>query len=126
MQFRESLFFRAFHGVSQIAASKRRGAPRDPFAWLGKHLRATSMPTSPKPMLCTLVDEAFDEPSWIFEPKYDGLRVLGRFDGRRVSLLSRNEKSQNSLFPDVVGSLEECLKRPAIVDGEIVCLDEKG
>src|SRR5207245_10749995 len=54
------------------------------------------------------------------------LRVLGRFDGHHLDLLSRNGKSQNRPFPDIVESLQAGLSDPCIIDGEIVCLDEKG
>src|SRR5690349_21071101 len=99
---------------------------RDGFSGLAERLAPTAMPTAPVPMLCTLVAEPFDNPAWIFEPKYDGLRVLGRFDGRELTLLSRNGASQNFQFPDIAGALRDSLTRPAIVDGEIVCLDEQG
>ena len=90
-----------------------------------------SPPVSPMPrqvqlMLCTLVAEPFDDPDWIFEPKLDGLRVLCRFDGKRVTLISRNEKSQDFQFPDIAEALRKSLAKPALLDGEIVCLDEKG
>src|SRR5262249_7738852 len=77
-------------------------------------------------MLATLVAEPFDDPGWVFEPKYDGLRVLGRFDGRELTLLSRNNQSQNVPFPDVVEALRAALRRPALVDGEVVCFDDQG
>ena len=86
----------------------------------------STLPLNPKPMLCTLIDKPFDDPGWLFEPKLDGVRVLARFDGRRVSLLSRNQLSQNFVFPDVVAALRDSLKCTAIVDGEIVCMDERG
>jgi bifunctional non-homologous end joining protein LigD len=77
-------------------------------------------------MLCTLVAEPFDHPTWLFEPKYDGLRVLGRFDGHDLTLLSRNDQPQNFQFPEVAAALRASLARPALVDGEVVCFDEQG
>jgi bifunctional non-homologous end joining protein LigD len=85
-----------------------------------------SLPDAPVLMLATLVAEPFDHADWLFEPKLDGLRVWCRFDGRRVRLVSRNGKDQNFQFPDVAAALAESLKRPAVVDGEIVCLDDRG
>src|SRR5438067_2004023 len=38
------------------------------------------MSEAPAPMLCTLIDHAFDGPDWAFEPKFDGLRILARLD----------------------------------------------
>ncbi len=35
-------------------------------------IASSPMPTSPAPMLCTLVNSAFDSPEWTFEPKFDG------------------------------------------------------
>jgi len=84
------------------------------------------MPGRLDPMLCTLIAAPFDDPAWIFEPKYDGLRVLAYFNGRELTLLSRNSASQNFQFPDVVAALQDSLTRPSIVDGEVVCLDEHG
>jgi bifunctional non-homologous end joining protein LigD len=77
-------------------------------------------------MLCSLVAEPFDSPEWIFEPKYDGLRVICRFDGSQLQLISRNDKPQNLQFPDVVSALKRAIGKPVILDGEIVCLDSKG
>ena len=39
------------------------------------------MPRHPSLMKCALVDAAFDKKGWIFEPKFDGLRVVCIFDG---------------------------------------------
>jgi bifunctional non-homologous end joining protein LigD len=108
-----------------MAAARRRQPVDDLDEVLGG-LPAAPLPATPAPMLATLVAEPFDHPDWIFEPKFDGLRILGRFDGRRVNLLSRNERSQNVQFPDVATALREALTRPALVDGEVVCLDEDG
>ena len=82
---------------------------------LSEQLRPIGMPAAPSPMLCTLVAEPFDDPAWIFEPKYDGLRVLGRFDGRELTLLSRNQASQNLQFPDVVAAFLRSYERGDLV-----------
>jgi bifunctional non-homologous end joining protein LigD len=88
--------------------------------------KTEAMPAEASPMLCTLVDQAFDGPKWTFEPKLDGLRILARFDGRDLTLLSRNNKPQEARFPEIAEGLRAALTRPAIVDGEVVCLDESG
>jgi bifunctional non-homologous end joining protein LigD len=89
-------------------------------------LPKASMPAAPAPMLCTLVDRAFDSPKWIFEPKFDGLRILARFDGQDVTLVSRNNKPQELRFPEIAEAIRKSLDRPAIVDGEVVCFDAEG
>ena len=77
-------------------------------------------------MLCTLIAKPFDHPDWIFETKFDGLRILARYDGASLNLLSRNGKSQNKQFPDIIKALQTRLTGPCIFDGEIVCLDAQG
>src|SRR5438874_9061360 len=78
--------------------------------------------------LCTLIDEPFDDPRWIFEPKLDGLRVLVWFDGQEVRLISRNDKEQGRAFPEIVEGLQKALLGggATVLDGEVVCLDERG
>jgi bifunctional non-homologous end joining protein LigD len=78
------------------------------------------------PMTATLVAEPFDRPGWVFEPKFDGLRVLTHFDGKTARLISRNYKPQEGIFPDVAAVLEKGLRKPAVVDGEVVCFDDQG
>jgi bifunctional non-homologous end joining protein LigD len=96
------------------------------LAGLACEIEPSPMPDAPAPMLCTLVDAAFDSPDWAFEPKLDGLRVLARFDGGALTLLSRNNKPQESRFPEIAEGLRRSLRHPAIIDGEVVCLDEAG
>ncbi len=76
-----------------------------------------------KPMLATLVKEPFDDKDWIFETKWDGFRAIAH-KSKKVELLSRNEKSFNLRFPQIVKELEQ-LPGNFIVDGEIVIFDEK-
>src|SRR5690349_9055328 len=88
------------------------------------------MPSAPPTfvplMLCQLVKEPFDSDEWIFEPKLDGLRVLARCEGKSITLLSRNELHQGPQFPEIVAGLQKSAKKPCLLDGEIVCLDEHG
>src|SRR5437868_9401503 len=89
--------------------------------------RQTDIPLAQvTPMLCSLVSDPIDTRDWIYESKFDGLRVLVQFDGEKIDLISRNHKCQNFQFPDVVKALKESLEIPIVLDGEIVCLDEKG
>ena len=67
--------------TKDLGPQRRSQADHRGLSGLAMQLAPAAMPTAPLPMLCTLVAEPFDNPAWIFEPKYDGLRVLGRFDG---------------------------------------------
>ncbi len=75
-------------------------------------------------MLCTLVDEPFDDRGWIFEIKWDGYRAFAK-KKRDIQLISRGKKSYKSRCPTLVNELKK-LKGSFIIDGEIVILDKKG
>ena len=63
---------------------------------------------------------------WIYEIKFDGYRALALRGGSETRVLSRNEKDLGIKFPAVRDSVNALDIRDAIIDGEIVALDEKG
>jgi bifunctional non-homologous end joining protein LigD len=69
------------------------------------------------PMAATLTQERFSGPEWIFERKYDGIRLLAFRKGTSVRLFSRNQLPQHyPAIADVIGSL---LVDEVILDGEV-------
>ncbi|TCK85526.1 DNA ligase D [Albibacterium bauzanense] len=78
-----------------------------------------------KPMLATLVDHPFDDSDWQYEVKWDGYRALAFMNKGKVELLSRNNKSFNDKFYPIYQLLSG-LKLNAVIDGEILILNEKG
>lgn len=78
-----------------------------------------------KPMLATLVDEPFDRKGWIFEIKWDGYRAIAEVGPGGAELYSRNDKSFAQRFAPIVEALKG-LKHEAILDGEIVAVDQLG
>src|SRR5262249_30637473 len=57
---------------------------------------------------------------WIFEPKWDGFRSLVFRDGDEILIQSRDEKSLNRYFPELVDVLKRQLPSRCVLDGEIV------
>jgi bifunctional non-homologous end joining protein LigD len=96
----------------------------DPFAPLSaearRKLRKRRHPEWIQPMLATLTDQPFSDRGWIYERKLDGVRSLAFRDGDRVRLLSRNEKSQNATYPEIVDAIAAQKARDFVVDGEVV------
>jgi len=82
-------------------------------------------PQDIKPMLATLVDQPFDNPDWIYEIKWDGYRVVSYMNKGRVEMRSRNNLSFNEKFKVIEDALIQWNVK-AVVDGEIVALDEEG
>jgi len=72
------------------------------------------------PQLATLIDEPFSDQNWIFEEKFDGIRCIAIRSNGKVSLYSRNHKSLNRDFPEIVSALEAKKSKDYVVDGEVV------
>jgi bifunctional non-homologous end joining protein LigD len=78
------------------------------------------------PMLATPIAKAFDGPEWVFEIKWDGYRAVVFIADGRVRLVSRSQNDLTAQFPEL-GSLPQFVKAErAILDGEIVALDDEG
>lgn len=85
------------------------------------------MPTVIRPMLAELAPAPFDSDEHLFEPKWDGLRAIGFSMPEAAWLQSRRLKRWAVQFPEVTGSLQVLGRRSrAVVDGEIIVLDEHG
>jgi bifunctional non-homologous end joining protein LigD len=77
-------------------------------------------------MLAILVDAPFHRPGWVWEEKYDGIRLIALKDGRRVRLLSRNDKDRTGDFAEIVAALAALPAPTLVLDGEVVILDANG
>ena len=84
------------------------------------------VPFRVKPMLATLVGEAFHLPQWVYEEKYDGFRFIAYKEGRAVTLLTRNMKDRTAEFPAVATAIAALPAPTLAIDGEVVVLDEHG
>ncbi len=84
------------------------------------------MPAVIRPMLATLVDEPFEDNDWLFEIKWDGYRAIAFLDGSGLRLVSRNQNDLTGQFPELTELPMQVKARTAILDGEVVALDEEG
>src|SRR4030095_12741440 len=75
------------------------------------------MPDWVTPMAATLTQERFIGPEWIFERKFDGIRLLAFKNGPGVSLFSRNRLTQN--IPSIVQAIKRLPAKELILDGEV-------
>jgi bifunctional non-homologous end joining protein LigD len=74
-------------------------------------------------MLATLVDGAFHRRGWVYEEKYDGIRILAYKDGPRVQLFTRNLKDRTGDFPGVARAVAALPAPTLVLDGELVLFD---
>jgi bifunctional non-homologous end joining protein LigD len=91
-----------------------------------KGARAGALPRTPEAELATLVTSVPKGDGWLFEIKYDGYRILARFDGSQVKLISRNGKDWTDRFAPIARALSSLRAKGALLDGEVVVLRENG
>jgi len=77
-----------------------------------------ALPSWFEPMAATLTAERFMDPSWTFERKLDGIRLLAFKDGPRVQLWSRNRLPLTDNYPDVARAIAALPVKSAVFDGE--------
>jgi ATP-dependent DNA ligase len=77
-------------------------------------------------MLAKRAAELPGEGSWIFEPKWDGFRTLIFRDADEILIQSRDEKSLNRYFPELLEPLRTQLPARCVLDGEIVVAKNGG
>jgi bifunctional non-homologous end joining protein LigD len=84
------------------------------------------MPAAVHPMLATSVEKPFDNPEWLFEIKWDGYRAVSFIQDGKVRLVSRNQNNLTGEFPELHELPASVKAKNAVLDGEIVVLDEQG
>lgn len=78
-----------------------------------------------RPMLATLIDAPFDDADWLFETKWDGFRMVARVANGKAALYSRGGSNVTHDYPSIAAALAK-VRHSAVLDGELVALDEKG
>jgi bifunctional non-homologous end joining protein LigD len=107
---------------------------------IGRDLRARRLfdgrlgdPSLPKakprfipPMKPRLLEEPPTGGDWIYELKFDGIRLIAVKSGEKVNLISRNGNELADRFPEVAEAVRLLPITDCVIDGEVVALDEKG
>lgn len=82
--------------------------------------------TALRPMLATRVEEPFTRRGWVFEPKYDGWRLIAIRRKGRVHLATRRGFDLAEELPEIVEAVAGLPGGDLAVDGELVVLDSRG
>jgi bifunctional non-homologous end joining protein LigD len=72
------------------------------------------------------VNEPFDGAEWLFEIKWDGYRAIAFIDNGKLRLVSRNQNELTPRFPELKDMPKFVKAKTAILDGEVVALDDEG
>jgi len=79
-----------------------------------------------EPMKAKLVENPPATGDWIYELKFDGIRLIAVKVSGKVSLLSRNQNDLSARFPEIAEAIRSLPGGECVIDGEVVALDEKG
>lgn len=113
--------------LDEIAAQlppRKQAQPMHPAELPGA--RKAAMPARISPMLATLIEKPFSDPEWLFEIKWDGVRCLAFLNDGKLTLRARSDSNITARYPELAALPEWLHARRAILDGEIVSLDEHG
>lgn len=110
--------------LKNLSNSKNKKQPQKEAITSSGH----DMPISVRPMLAYPVDEAFDNDEWVFEIKWDGVRAITYIHNESIRIESRKGNNITKKYPEIYNALKnmEVVKHSAVLDGEIVVLDDKG
>jgi bifunctional non-homologous end joining protein LigD len=86
----------------------------------------SAKPRFVEPMKAKLVEKPPATGDWIYELKFDGIRLIVVKNKDKVSLLSRNQNDLSARFPEIVDAIKNLPADECVVDGEVVALDEEG
>lgn len=89
-----------------------------------RHGKSKKLKTFIAPMLATITKTPFDDPDWIYEIKWDGYRAIAETRKNDTRFYSRNGIDFSERFPAVMQALKK-IRHDAILDGEVVLLNEK-
>ncbi|MFB3737771.1 MAG: non-homologous end-joining DNA ligase [Candidatus Velamenicoccus archaeovorus] len=100
----------------------------DWLVFLASHQDAPTIPEPPtlQPMLAEGGHQPFDDPTWRFEPKLDGIRCLANLSTDLTRLVTRTGRDVTPQYPELHMIHELVNQVNAVVDGEIVAFDEGG
>jgi bifunctional non-homologous end joining protein LigD len=115
---------------NRSSVSRKRGGNNPPLS--AKDLakltsaRRAKQPNEFKPQLATLVSRVPSGDDWLHELKFDGYRSLVFIENGKVRLVSRNGNDWTARFQAVADALQLLPVTNAILDGEVVALDDGG
>src|SRR6266581_3946046 len=110
------------HRLPNAKPGSRRGRPTIPAIAGLPSAKAQFV----EAMKAKLADQPPKEANWIYELKFDGVRLIVVKTDKKVSLLSRNKNELAGRFPEIVEAVKNLPARECVMDGEVVALDDEG
>ena len=79
-----------------------------------------------EPCLPSPADKPPSRDNWIHEIKHDGYRLMARRDPVGIRLVTRRDNDWTTRFPLVLEAVNHLKVRSCLIDGEVVCCDDRG
>jgi bifunctional non-homologous end joining protein LigD len=108
------------------SAHRRREQELAKFAGSLSQARRSRQPRTFKPQLATLASDVPNGQEWLHELKFDGYRVLAFLNEGEARLITRRGNDWTRRFGSLAASFAALPCQQAILDGEVVILDEQG
>jgi bifunctional non-homologous end joining protein LigD len=113
--------------VTELRDAVRRDAELAAAARAAGAPRAALPARALAPMLAESADKPFTRPGWLFELKYDGIRLLiVRRGGGAPQLRARSGRNVTAQFPEIAVAAAHLPADEFAIDGELIALDERG
>ena len=134
-RIREAIKKKRFIPSEVEESRKKRSAvtsrdPSTPKAFGAQDDKLPKLPSAKprfvEPMKAKLVENPPATGDWIYELKFDGIRLIAIKSRGKVSLLSRNQNDLSARFPEIVDAIQNLPADECVLDGEVVALDEEG
>jgi bifunctional non-homologous end joining protein LigD len=108
----------------------RKRATSNSVAALGKFSLPEDLPAAKARFIHAMKPRLLENPpadnEWIYELKFDGIRLIAVKNGAKVNLLSRNQNELAARFPEVADAIRALPVDDCVIDGEVVALDDEG
>jgi len=113
--------------VSELSEGVRRDAQLAAAATAAGVAQCALPDSALSPMLAETAEAPFSRAGWVFELKYDGIRILiVREADKPVRLLARSGRNVTGTFPDVAAAAAHLPADAFAIDGELIAPDERG
>ena len=112
--------------IEEYAVSIKTGRTQEEIAADKPAKKRSAMPGFVEPMGSTITDKLPRGNEWIFEVKWDGVRGLIYIDDGRLKIFTRNQNRCEHRYPELLGLPKHIKAKQAILDGELVVMDENG
>lgn len=117
--------------TSALSGRSMKELARGDRVWNSKPAKAKKTKSVPvpefiEPMQAKLIAHPPTSGHWLYEIKFDGFRALALRGTDETRLLSRNNKDLGAKFPEILDAVSKLRVKDAVLDGEIVALDEQG